>query len=275
MRMADKIYLEPCIPEVVEKIIQKKRPDGILLGFVGQTALNVGVQLNRRDVYKKYNVKVLGTSIKTIDVTEDRLLFKEDMDAANVPIPQSNATFSSDEALQIANDIGYPVIVRTAYMLGGGGSGIAYMPNQLKDIVKRALEWSFGRQVLVEQYLNNWKELEFEVMRDYADNTIIIAGLENLDPMGIHTGDSIVVAPTQTLTNEEYQMLRDASIRVIRSVGIVGECNIQFALDPLSKRYAVIEVNPRLSRSSALASKATGYPLAYIAAKLSVGYTTS
>jgi carbamoyl-phosphate synthase large subunit len=273
MRMADKVYLEPCTPEVVEKIIKREKPDGILLGFGGQTGLNVGVKLDRRGVYEREGVKVLGTSIEAIDVTEDRLLFKEAMEEARVPIPRSNAAYSTEGALSIAKDVGYPVIVRTAYMLGGGGSGIAYNPTQLKEVVERALEWSIERQVLVEQYLGNWKEIEFEVMRDRADNTITVAGLENLDPMGIHTGDSIVIAPTQTLSNREYQILRDASIRVVRGVGIVGECNIQFALDPLSENFAAIEVNPRMSRSSALASKATGYPLAYIAAKLAVGYT--
>jgi carbamoyl-phosphate synthase large subunit len=272
MKMADKVYLEPCTPDVVEKIIKKEKPDGILLGFGGQTALNVGVQLARSGVFKREGVRVLGTSIQAIDVTEDRLLFKQAMEEADVPIPQSGAAYSVTEALAIAADIGYPVIVRTAYMLGGGGAGIAHDAGELKGIVEQALEWSIERQVLVEQYLGHWKEIEFEVMRDYADNTITIAALENLDPMGIHTGDSIVVAPTQTLTNSEYQLLRSASIRVIRSVGIVGECNIQFALNPHSEQYVAIEVNPRMSRSSALASKATGYPLAYIAAKLAVGY---
>ncbi len=272
MKMADKVYLEPCTPDVIEKIIKKEKPDSVLLGFGGQTALNVGVQLARSGVFKREGVQVLGTSIQAIDVTEDRLLFKLAMEAADVPIPQSGAAYTIAEALTIAADIGYPVIVRTAYMLGGGGAGIAYDVAQLKTIVDQALEWSIERQVLVEQYLGHWKEIEYEVMRDYADNTIVVATLENLDPMGIHTGDSIVVAPTQTLTNNEYQLLRSASIRVIRSVGIVGECNIQFALDPHSERYVVIEVNPRMSRSSALASKATGYPLAYIAAKLAIGY---
>jgi carbamoyl-phosphate synthase large subunit len=272
MKMADKVYLEPCTPSVIEKIIKKEKPDGILLGFGGQTALNVGVQLSRSGVFDRESITVLGTSIEAIDVTEDRLLFKNAMEEADVPIPKSGAAYNVDEALEIVAEIGYPVIVRTAYMLGGGGAGVAYNVDELKEIVEKALEWSIEHQVLVEQYLGNWKEIEFEVMRDYDDNTIIVAALENLDPMGIHTGDSIVVAPTQTLSNREYQILRSASIRVIKSVGIVGECNVQFALDPNSERYVVIEVNPRMSRSSALASKATGYPLAYIAAKLAVGY---
>ena len=272
-RMADKVYLEPCTPEFITQILKRERPDGILLGFGGQTALNVGVQLARSGVFEELDVKVLGSSIKAIEVTEDRLLFKRAMEKANVPIPSSDAAYSVDEALSIAERVGYPVIVRTAYMLGGGGSGVAYNKNELKYLVERALEWSFEKQVLIERYLEHWKEIEYEVMRDYADNTITITALENLDPLGIHTGDSIVVAPTQTLTNSEYQMLRDASIRVIREVGVVGECNIQFGLSPYSDEYVAIEVNPRMSRSSALASKATGYPLAYIAAKLAIGYT--
>ena len=273
MRMADKVYLEPCTPEFVAQILKKERPDGILLGFGGQTALNVGVQLARSGILDELDVRVLGTSIRSIEITEDRLLFKKAMEKAGVPIPSSDAAYSVDEALEIADRIGYPVIVRTAYMLGGGGSGKAYNPKELSEIVEKALEWSFERQVLIERYLEHWKEIEYEVMRDYADNTITIAALENFDPLGIHTGDSIVVAPTQTLTNREYQILRDASIRVIRGVEVVGECNIQFGLDPNSEDYMAIEVNPRMSRSSALASKATGYPLAYIAAKLAIGYT--
>lgn len=273
MRMADRVYLEPCTADSIERIIRKEKPDGVLLGFGGQIAINVGVQLARRGIFEKENVKVLGCSIRTIEVTEDRLLFKNAMDEAHVPIPKSNAAYSVQEALEVAKDVNYPVIVRTAYMLGGGGSGIAYNSERLKQIVERALEWSINHQVLVEQYLEHWKEIEYEVVRDYSDNTITVAALENLDPLGIHTGDSIVVAPTQTLTNREYQILRDASIRVIKNIGVVGECNIQFGLDPYSERYVAIEVNPRMSRSSALASKATGYPLAYIAAKLAVGYS--
>jgi len=273
MRMADRVYLEPCTPEFVAQILKKERPDGILLGFGGQTALNVGVQLARSGVLDELDVKVLGTSIRSIEITEDRLLFKKAMEKAGVPIPSSDAAYSVDEALEIADRVGYPVIVRTAYMLGGGGSGKAYNPKELREIVEKALEWSFERQVLIERYLEHWKEIEYEVMRDYADNAITVAALENFDPLGIHTGDSIVVAPTQTLTNREYQILRDASIRVIRGVEVVGECNIQFGLDPNSEDYVAIEVNPRMSRSSALASKATGYPLAYIAAKLAIGYT--
>ncbi|MDQ1279114.1 MAG: carbamoyl-phosphate synthase large subunit [Thermoproteota archaeon] len=272
IRMADKVYLEPCTPDIIEEIIEKEKPDGILLGFGGQTAINVGVQLARKGVYERNRIKVLGSSIRAIDVTEDRLLFKRAMEEANVPIPKSNAAYSVEDSLRIAKDVGYPIIVRTAYMLGGGGSGIAYNDVQLKQVVERAMEWSMERQVLIEQYLQHWKEIEYEVMRDYSNNTIIIATLEGFDPLGIHTGDKIVVSPTQTLTNREYQILRDASIRVIRTIGIIGECNIQFGLDPKSEKYVAIEVNPRMSRSSALASKATGYPLAYVATKLALGY---
>ena len=272
-RMADKIYLEPCVPNVIERIIHREKPDGIMLGFGGQTALNAGVQLNETGVFQREGVKVLGSSIKAINITEDRLLFKKMMENVGVPIPASNAAYNKSEALEIAEDIGYPVIVRTAYMLGGGGSGVAYSRAELTEIVDRAFEWSIEHQVLIEQYLHHWKEIEYEVVRDYDDNTITVAALENFDPLGIHTGDSVVIAPTQTLTNQEYQMLRDASMRVIRGVEIVGECNIQFGLHPYSKDYVAIEVNPRMSRSSALASKATGYPLAYIAAKLAIGYS--
>jgi len=271
-RMAEKVYLEPCTPELVSQIIRMEKPDGILLGFGGQTGLNVGVQLEKKGIFKDEHVEILGTGIEAIEATEDRGLFKRAMERIGVPVPLSDVAYSVDDSLKIARDVGYPVIVRVAYTLGGGGSGIAHSESELKEIAERALNLSMEHQVLVEQYLEHWKEIEYEVMRDSADNTITVAGLENLDPLGIHTGDSIVVAPTQTLTNSEYQMLRDASIRVIKGLGIIGECNIQFGLDPRSERYVAIEVNARLSRSSALASKATGYPLAYISAKLAVGY---
>jgi len=271
-RMADRIYLEPCIPEVVAQIIRTEKPDGVMLGFGGQTGINVGLQLARRGVFDR-GPRVLGSSLRAIEITEDRQLFKTAMEKAGVPVPPSGATYSTEEALSTAERIGYPVIVRTAWMLGGGGAGVAYKPSQLKHIVDRALEWSIEHQVLVEKYLEHWKEIEYEVMRDHADNTITVAALENVDPLGIHTGDKMVVAPTQTLTNREYQILRDVSINVVRSVGIIGECNIQLGLNPRSEEYVAIEVNPRMSRSSALASKATGYPLAYIAAKVAIGYT--
>ena len=271
-RMADKVYLEPCTPEMVAQIIRVEKPEGILLGFGGQTGLNVGVQLEKKGIFKDEHVEVLGTGIEAIEATEDRGLFKRAMERIGVPVPLSDVAYSVDDSLKIAKDVGYPVIVRVAYTLGGGGSGIAHSEFELKEIAERALNLSMEHQVLVEQYLEHWKEIEYEVMRDLVDNTITVAALENLDPLGIHTGDSIVVAPTQTLTNSEYQMLRDASIRVIKGLGIIGECNIQFGLDPRSERFVAIEVNARLSRSSALASKATGYPLAYISAKLAVGY---
>lgn len=273
LKIADKVYLEPLTVKTVTDIIKIERPDGIFLGFGGQTGLNLGVQLYNEGILDKYALKVLGSPIKTIEVTEDRGLFKRAMIEAGIPVPQSEPAYSVSESLKIANDIGYPVIVRVAYTLGGGGSGVAYDDNQLTEIVSRALPQSIGKQVLVEKYLRHWKEIEYEVMRDGQDNCITVAALENFDPLGIHTGDSIVVAPTQTLTNREYHMLREASIRVVRSVGVIGECNIQFGLDPFSESYVAVEVNARLSRSSALASKATGYPLAYISAKLALGYT--
>jgi len=272
-KFADKVYLHPVNPEFVEKIIEKERPDGILLGFGGQTALNCGVELEEKGILKKYNVKVLGTTIESIRKAEDRDLFRKMLIENDIPTPRSDKANSLQEAKKIAEKIGYPVIVRVAYTLGGGGSGVARIEKELKTIVSRGLASSRIKQVLIEEYLDKWKEVEYEVMRDKDDNCIIICNMENVDPLGIHTGDSIVVAPSQTLTNSEYHKLRMLSFKVIRALGIVGECNIQFALDPRSEEYRVIEVNPRLSRSSALASKATGYSIAYIAAKLSLGYT--
>ena len=271
-RFADKIYLLPVTPEFVEKVIEKERPDGILLGFGGQTALNCGVELHEMGVLKKYNVKVLGTSIDAIETADNRELFRKMLIENNVPIPRSGKANSIEEALIKATEIGYPVMIRVAYTLGGQGSGVAHNEEQLEEIASRGLVHSRIRQILVEEYLGKWKEVEYEVMRDSADNCIIICNMENFDPMGIHTGESIVVAPSQTMTNREYHILRQTSFRVIKALGIVGECNIQYALNPNSEEYRVIEVNSRLSRSSALASKATGYPIAYIAAKLAVGY---
>jgi len=271
-RLAGKVYLLPITPEYVEKVIEKERPDGILLGFGGQTALNCGVQLAKEGILNKYGVKVLGTPIQAIEDTEDREFFRQAMIKVNVPIPRSKSATSLREAITVAKKIGYPVIVRMAYALGGKGSGVANYESELREIVNRALAQSTTSQVLIEEYMNHWKEVEYEVMRDYANNCLTVCNMENIDPMGIHTGDSIVVAPSQTLSNREYHSLRLASIRVIQSLGIVGECNIQWALDPKSEEFRAIEVNARLSRSSALASKATGYPLAYIATKLAIGY---
>ena len=269
--LADKIYFLPLTPYFVEGVIEREQPDGILLGFGGQTALNCGVELFQKGVFKKYQVDVLGTSIHPIMDCEDRKLFVERLNEVNLKVPRSIAVTSVEEALGAAEKIGYPVMARVAYALGGLGSGISYNKEELLDIAKKA--FAFTNQILIEEYLEGWKEIEYEVVRDRYDNCITVCNMENFDPMGIHTGESIVVAPSQTLTNHEYHKLRDVSIKVIRHLGIVGECNIQFALDSKSDDYRIIEVNPRLSRSSALASKATGYPLAFIAAKLALGYS--
>jgi carbamoyl-phosphate synthase large subunit len=273
--LAGKVYLLPVTPEFVEEVIAKERPDAIMLSFGGQTALNCGVQLAKKGILEKYDVKVLGTPVQTIEDTEDRELFRQSMMMAGVPIPTSKSAKTMQEAVAVGKEIGYPVIIRLAYALGGKGSGVAHNEKELKKIVSRALGQSMISQVLIEEYLGHWKEVEYEVMRDYDDNCIIVCNMENFDPMGIHTGDSIVVAPSQTLSNKEYHILRSVSIKAIRSLGVIGECNIQWALDNKSEEIRVIEVNARLSRSSALASKATGYPIAYIAAKLCIGYTLS
>src|SRR3989339_270340 len=269
--MADKIYFLPVTPYFVEKVIEKEKPDGIMLSFGGQTALNCGVELFDAGIFKKHNVKVLGTQIDAIKNTEDRELFVNKLNEINLKTPESQAANSVEECLGVAKKLSYPVMIRVAYALGGAGSGVALDEKELTEKAKRA--FAYSTQVLVEKYLGGWKEIEYEVVRDAHDNCITVCNMENFDPMGIHTGESIVVAPSQTLTNAEYHKLRDISIKVIRHIGIVGECNIQFALDPNSKDYRVIEVNARLSRSSALASKATGYPLAFVAAKLGLGYS--
>ena len=269
--LADKIYFLPTDAYFVERVVEKERPDGILLGFGGQSGLNTGVELAEKGVFEKYGVEVLGTPIEAIKNTEDRDLFVKKLGEIGLKVPRSKAVNSVDEAVVIAEKIGYPVMCRIAYALGGLGSGIAYNKEHLLDLIKKS--FCFAEQVLVEEYLSGWKEVEYEVVRDSYNNCITVCNMENIDPMGIHTGESIVVAPSQTLTNREYHKLRNISIKTIRHLGIVGECNIQFALDPKSEEYRIIEVNARLSRSSALASKATGYPLAFIATKLSLGYS--
>ncbi len=269
--LADKVYFLPLEPYFVKKIIEKERPDGILLGFGGQTALSVGLELARSGVLDKNKVEVLGSPIESILNTEDRELFVKKIKEIQLNVPTSQAATTTKKAISIAEKIGYPVMCRIAYALGGLGSGVAYNKDQLIDITNKA--FAFTSQILIEEYLEGWKELEYEVVRDQFDNCIVICSMENVDPMGIHTGESIVVAPVQTLSASENFKLRAISIKVIRHLGIIGECNIQFALDPNSEDYRIIEVNARLSRSSALASKATGYPLAFIATKLVLGYS--
>lgn len=267
--MADKVYFLPVTPEFVEKIIIKEKPDGILLSFGGQTALNCGVELYKQGVLKKYNVEVLGTPVETIIATEDREIFNEKMSEAGLLTPKSFATKNVEAAIKAAQKIGYPVMVRSAFALGGLGSGVIKNEKEMFDAASKA--FSTVPQLLVEECLSGWKEIEYEVVRDSYDNCITVCNMENFDPLGVHTGESIVVAPSQTLNNHEFQKLRDIAIKAIRHLGIVGECNIQYALNPLNDDYRIIEVNARLSRSSALASKATGYPLAFVAAKLSLG----
>lgn len=267
---ADKIYFLPVTPHFVEKVIEKERPEGILLAFGGQTALNCGVELYRSGILARYNVEVLGTPVQAIMDTEDRELFVKKLDEIEVKTIKSEAVNSIDDALAAAAKLGYPVIVRAAYALGGLGSGFCDNEQELVTLVEKAL--SFSPQVLVEKSLKGWKEVEYEVVRDRFDNCLTVCNMENFDPLGIHTGESIVVAPSQTLSNEDYHYLRKLAIKIIRHIGIVGECNVQYAFDPESMDYRVIEVNARLSRSSALASKATGYPLAFVAAKLGLGY---
>jgi carbamoyl-phosphate synthase large subunit len=268
--LAGRIYFLPVTPYFVEKVIEKERPDGILLSFGGQTALNCGTELYKNGIFEKYNVRVLGTPVTAIMDTEDRELFVKKLNEIDVKTPRSIAVKGVDEALEAAEKLGFPIIIRAAYTLGGQGSGFAYDTAELKNLAAKA--FSYTNQILVEESLKGWKEVEYEVVRDKFDNCITVCNMENFDPLGIHTGESIVVAPSQTLTNSEYHKLRELSIRIIRHIGIVGECNVQFALAPDSEDYRVIEVNARLSRSSALASKATGYPLAFVAAKLGIGY---
>jgi carbamoyl-phosphate synthase large subunit len=268
--LADKIYFLPVTPYFVEKVIARESPDGILLSFGGQTALNCGTELYRKGIFEKYNVRVLGTPVEAIIDTEDRELFVRRLDQINVKTPRSIAVQGIEDAITAAGRLGYPVIIRAAFTLGGQGSGFATNNEELRALALKA--FSYTNQILIEESLKGWKEVEYEVVRDKYDNCITVCNMENFDPLGIHTGESIVVAPSQTLTNSEYHKLRELSIRIIRHIGIVGECNVQYALSPESEDYRVIEVNARLSRSSALASKATGYPLAFIAAKLGIGY---
>ncbi len=275
--LADEVYFLPVNDHFVEKVIAKERPDGVMLSFGGQTALNCGLSMSEKGVFKKYNVEVLGSPISSIELTEDRELFARHLKSIGIPVPQSDTAVSMKEAKVVANKIGFPLMVRAAFALGGQKSGVVHNEKELEEIVKGAL--AVSPQVLIEKYLHHFKEVEYEVVRDKNGNTITVCNMENLDPLGIHTGDSIVVAPSQTLSNEEYHGLRQASIKIVESLKIVGECNVQYALNPNPKNgeldYFVIEVNARLSRSSALASKATGYPLAYVAAKLALGQTLS
>ena len=268
--IADEIYFLPVTPFFIEKVIEKERPQGILLAFGGQTALNCGVALHQSGVLEKYNVEVLGTPVEAIMNTEDRDLFARKLDEISVKTIQSHAVETTEDARRAAQELGYPVIIRAAYALGGLGSGFCDNEAELDELCSKA--FAFSPQILVEKSLKGWKEVEYEVVRDCYDNCITVCNMENFDPLGIHTGESIVVAPSQTLTNNEYHKLREIAIRIVRHIGIVGECNVQYALDPESEDYRVIEVNARLSRSSALASKATGYPLAFVAAKLGLGY---
>ena len=271
--VADTVYFQPVTPEFVERVIEKERPDGILLSFGGQTALNCGVELYQKGVLEKYGVKVLGTPVQAIIDTEDRDLFVRRLGEIGVKTIRSEACSTVEEVQQAARELGFPVILRAAYALGGLGSG--FCDNDAELITQAEEAFSFSPQVLVEKSLRGWKEIEYEVVRDRYDNCITVCNMENFDPLGIHTGESIVVAPSQTLSNGEYHKLRALAIKIVRHIGIVGECNVQYALDPFSEDYRVIEVNARLSRSSALASKATGYPLAFVAAKLGLGYGLS
>src|SRR5690554_41597 len=271
--IAGRIYFQPLTLPYLERIIARERPDGLLPSLGGQTGLNLAVELARAGILDRYGVRLLGTPLETIEKAEDRQLFKEAMEAIGEPVIESRTVASVAEGLAFAEEVGYPVILRPAFTLGGTGGGMARDEEAAREILARGLKRSPIGQVLVERSVAGWKEIEFEVMRDRADNCITVCSMENLDPIGIHTGDSAVVAPSQTLSDREFQMLRSASLRIIRALGVEGGCNIQFALSPTSAEYYVIEVNPRVSRSSALASKATVYPIARVAAKVAVGLT--
>lgn len=271
--VADKVYIEPLTLPFLEKVIAKEKPDSVIAGMGGQTGLNIAVELHDSGILDKYKVKVIGTPIPAIKEGEDRDVFKNIMLDIHQPVIESKIVTTMDEGVEFANVIGYPVVVRPAYTLGGSGGGIAEDREELKQILATGLQLSRVGQVLLEKSIKGWKEVEYEVMRDCAGNSITVCNMENIDPVGVHTGDSIVVAPSQTLTDVEYQMLRKASLDIINRIGIIGGCNVQLALNPDSFEYAVIEINPRVSRSSALASKATGYPIAKVSAKLALGYT--
>lgn len=269
--MADRIYIEPITPEFVTRVIEKEKPDGFLPSLGGQVGLNMALQLAELGTLEKYNVQLLGTPLDAIKRAEDREQFKSTMQRINEPVPESVIVCSVEEAVAFAKQIGFPLVVRPAYTLGGTGGGMVYNMDELTATCTRGLKASIIHQALIERSLVGWKEIEFEVMRDGADNCITICSMENIDPMGVHTGDSVVVAPAQTLSDREYQMLRSAALKIIRALGVEGGCNVQYALDPNSFTYYVIEVNPRVSRSSALASKATGYPIAKVASKIAIG----
>ena len=271
--IADRVYIEPLTVEVVQKLIQKERPDSILPTLGGQAALNIAMELEESGFLKKENVRLIGTTAQTIKRAEDRLEFKETMEKIHEPIAASIVVENVEDAISFANEIGYPVVIRPAYTLGGSGGGIAHNQEELDEICSNGLRLSRVGQCLIERCIAGWKEIEYEVMRDAAGNCITVCNMENIDPVGVHTGDSIVVAPSQTLGDKEYQMLRSSALNIITELGLTGGCNVQFALHPESFEYCVIEVNPRVSRSSALASKATGYPIAKVAAKIALGYT--
>ena len=271
--VADRIYIEPITLDFVEKVIAKERPDSVIAGMGGQTGLNMVVELHEKGILEKYGVKVIGTSVEAIKKGEDREIFRETMNKLGEPIIQSKIVETLEEGFEVAREIGYPVVVRPAYTLGGTGGGIANDPNELEDILMKGLALSMVGQVLLEKSIYGWKEIEYEVIRDKNGNTIVVCNMENVDPVGIHTGDSIVVAPTQTLSDKECRMLRASAVKIVNEVGVIGGCNVQFALHPKSFEYAIIEINPRVSRSSALASKATGYPIARVSTKLAMGYT--
>jgi len=269
---ADAVYIEPLTVGFIEQVIAKEKPDGLLPSLGGQTGLNLAYQLAEAGILEKYDVELLGTPLTSIKKAEDRDLFKQMMKEIGQPIPESAICENADEARVFRNEVGYPLIIRPAYTLGGTGGGIAHNDAQFEQFVRSGLDRSLIHQILLERYLKGWKEVEYEVMRDANDTAITICNMENFDPMGVHTGDSIVVAPSQTLSDKEYQMLRTASLDIIRALGIEGGCNVQLSLDPHSSQYYVIEVNPRVSRSSALASKATGYPIARVSAKIAIGF---